>query len=199
MGPLSGRASREQVEGGRQGGGGKPARGGLPASHWGLGALRSLPWPRRTEGTHPRGHRLRAAEDPAGSPAAGPHGESGGHRHGQREEAPFPHLSSQDLQAVSTEDLTSATGSRSPVAPWRVPEGRAGRDHDEGSRCTGRPRAQRGQDTREPREDGKTQGPAGERVSAQNATQGREETRAARAASPVQGSAKPQGRATQAP
>lgn len=187
-------------------GGNQPRVGFLPPTGaWAPCAL--CHGPAGLKGPTPEGtasELLRTRPDPlpqahTGSPVGTATGNVRGHRHGQREEAPFPHLSSQDLQAVSTEDLTSATGSRSPVAPWRVPEGRAGRDHDEGSRCTGRPRAQRGQDTREPREDGKTQGPAGERVSAQNATQGREETRAARAASPVQGSAKPQGRATQAP
>lgn len=36
---------------------------------------------------------------------------------------PFPHLSSQDLQAVYTEDLTSPTGSRTPAGPLELPPG----------------------------------------------------------------------------
>lgn len=98
--------------------------------------------PRRTERTCPGGHRLRTAKDPAGcmegagSPAAGPRGESGGHHHGRCEEAPFPHPTSQE--AVYTKTSRHLQAARPPWVPWSAPEGGAGRGRDEGSRCMGR-------------------------------------------------------------
>lgn len=162
--PLSGRGGRES-EGRRASGGNQPG-GGLPASHWGLGALRSLPWPPglRTQRAPPR-----AAEDLARVRRCGrPLSESGGHRHGQCEEAPFP-LSLPVTTEQLQEDLPSATGSRSPALekPW------GGRQGPRWSRCPGRPGHSEGQDTREPREDGKTRG-QGEGLSAEHTTQGRE-------------------------
>lgn len=47
---------------------------------------------------------------------------------------PFPHLSSQDPQAVYTEDLTSPTGSSTPVGPLERPPGETRQGCDEWSK-----------------------------------------------------------------